>query len=246
MPGWGAVTGQHPGCRCPWGYLRPRHLLGKLATRPITPPSSPRGPVCAGQLPLCFGEISTGSGKHERKRNATPQKGCLPFLDSATLPWGGRTGPAVPEGDGEGASAGRGQGQAPLPAWKVTGVVREPQPTGVLGHLQPGDADTAGPRRSGQQIHTPVWVGLQLRYCFPGGSAGKECRRPQFDSGIRKIRSRGTGSPLQHSWASLLAQLVKNPPAMREPWVQSQGWEDPPRREWLPTPVFWPGEFHGL
>ena len=28
-------------------------------------------------------------------------------------------------------------------------------------------------------------------------------------------------------WASLLAQLVKNPPAMRETWVRSQGWEDP-------------------
>ena len=39
---------------------------------------------------------------------------------------------------------------------------------------------------------------------------------------------------------SLVAQLVKNPPAMWETWVQSLGWED------LPTPVFWPGEFHGL
>ena len=29
------------------------------------------------------------------------------------------------------------------------------------------------------------------------------------------------------SWASLMAQLVKNPPAMRETWVQSLGWEDP-------------------
>ena len=28
-------------------------------------------------------------------------------------------------------------------------------------------------------------------------------------------------------WASLVAQLVKNPPAMRETWVQSLGWEDP-------------------
>ena len=28
-------------------------------------------------------------------------------------------------------------------------------------------------------------------------------------------------------WASLLAQLVKNPPAMRETWVRSLGWEDP-------------------
>ena len=28
------------------------------------------------------------------------------------------------------------------------------------------------------------------------------------------------------SWASLVAQLVKNLPAMRETWVQSLGWED--------------------
>ena len=35
------------------------------------------------------------------------------------------------------------------------------------------------------------------------------------------------GYPLQYSWASLVAQMVKNPPAMRETWVQSLGWEDP-------------------
>ena len=32
---------------------------------------------------------------------------------------------------------------------------------------------------------------------------------------------------LRHLWASLVAQLVKNPPAMRKTWVQSWGWEDP-------------------
>ena len=36
----------------------------------------------------------------------------------------------------------------------------------------------------------------------------------------------GIGYPLQYSWASLVAQLVKNPPAMRETWVQSLGWGD--------------------
>ena len=54
------------------------------------------------------------------------------------------------------------------------------------------------------------------------------------------------GYPLQYSWASLMAHLVKNLPAMRETWVQSLGWEDPWRRERLPTPVFWSGGFHGL
>ena len=43
-----------------------------------------------------------------------------------------------------------------------------------------------------------------------------------------------------------MAQLVKYPPTMQETWVQFLGWEDPWRRERLPTPVFWPGEFHGL
>ena len=47
-------------------------------------------------------------------------------------------------------------------------------------------------------------------------------------------------------WASPVAQLVKNPPAMRETWVQPLGWEDPLEKGRLPTPVFWPGKFHGL
>ena len=37
----------------------------------------------------------------------------------------------------------------------------------------------------------------------------------------------GIGYPLQYSWASLVAQLVKNPPAMWETWVRSLGWKDP-------------------
>ena len=39
--------------------------------------------------------------------------------------------------------------------------------------------------------------------------------------------------------------MVKNLPAMQETWVESLGWEDPLVREWLPTPVFLPGECHG-
>ena len=52
----------------------------------------------------------------------------------------------------------------------------------------------------------------------------------------------GVGYPLQYSWASLLAQLVKNPPAMWETWVGKIPW----KRERLPIPVFWPEDFHGL
>ena len=37
----------------------------------------------------------------------------------------------------------------------------------------------------------------------------------------------GNGNLLQYSWASLVAQTVKNPPAMQKTWVQSLEWEDP-------------------
>ena len=43
-------------------------------------------------------------------------------------------------------------------------------------------------------------------------------------------------------WASLLAQKVKNLPAMRETWVRSLGWEDPLEEGMAPTPVFLSGE----
>ena len=44
--------------------------------------------------------------------------------------------------------------------------------------------------------------------------------------GSRRSPGEGIGYPLQDSWACLLAQLVKNPPAMWETWVRSLGWED--------------------
>ena len=48
--------------------------------------------------------------------------------------------------------------------------------------------------------------------------------------------------PIECLWISLVAQMIKNPPAMQETWVQSLGGEDPQRKEWQPTPVFLPGE----
>ena len=45
--------------------------------------------------------------------------------------------------------------------------------------------------------------------------------------GLGRSPGEGIGHPLQSSWASLVAQLVKNPPVVRETWVQSLGWEDP-------------------
>jgi len=46
-------------------------------------------------------------------------------------------------------------------------------------------------------------------------------------SGSGRSTGEGTGYPFQYFWASLVAQLVKNLPAMQETWVRSLGCEDP-------------------
>ena len=76
---------------------------------------------------------------------------------------------------------------------------------------------------------------LSFRFCllgdFPGSSVSKESTCSAGDpgsiSGSSRSTGEGIGCPLQYSWASLVTQLVKNPPVMQETWVQSLGWEDP-------------------
>ena len=67
--------------------------------------------------------------------------------------------------------------------------------------------------------------------CFPDCSVGKESAYnsgdPGWIPGSGRSPGEGIGYPLQCSWVSLVAQLVKNPPAMGETWVHSLGWEDP-------------------
>ena len=66
---------------------------------------------------------------------------------------------------------------------------------------------------------------------FPDSSAGKESACNAGDPGLIPgsgiSPGEGMGYLLQYSWAFLVAQLVKNLPAMWETWVQSVGWEDP-------------------
>ena len=84
----------------------------------------------------------------------------------------------------------------------------------------------------------------------PGNPSGSEsaCNAGDPDSipGSGKSAGEGIGYPLQYSWASLVSQLVKNPLAMQETWVDPWVGKIPWRRERLPTLVFWPGEFCGL
>ena len=61
---------------------------------------------------------------------------------------------------------------------------------------------------------------------FPCSSAGNE-GDPGSIPGSGRSPGEGIGYPFQYSWASLVAQMVKNPPAMWETWVRSLGWEDP-------------------
>ena len=62
-------------------------------------------------------------------------------------------------------------------------------------------------------------------------SVGKEsacnARDPSSIPGSGRSPGEGIGYPLQYSWASLVAQLIKNPPALWETWLPSLDWEDP-------------------
>ena len=62
----------------------------------------------------------------------------------------------------------------------------------------------------------------------------RKCKAEAFTVSLKR--------DLSHYWASPVAQLVKKLPAMWETWDG----KTPRRRDRLPTPVFWPGEFHGL
>ena len=85
---------------------------------------------------------------------------------------------------------------------------------------------------------------------FPDSSVGKEsaCNAgdPSLVPGLARSAAEGIGFPLEYSWASLVAQMIKNLSAIQETWFDLWVGKIPWRRERLPIPVFWPGEFHGL
>ena len=76
-----------------------------------------------------------------------------------------------------------------------------------------------------------LWRVIILSRGFPSSSAGKESAGNAGDLGLipgsgRSARE-GMNYPLQYSWASLVAQLLKNMFAVWEACIQSLGWEDP-------------------
>ena len=76
-----------------------------------------------------------------------------------------------------------------------------------------------------------VFIFVSLKEGFPDSSDGKESTCNAGDSGLipglGRSAGEGIGYPLQYSWASLVAQLVKNLPAMQETWVIFLCWKDP-------------------
>ena len=89
------------------------------------------------------------------------------------------------------------------------------------------------------RLPTPVFLE------FPCGLASKESTS-NLIPGLGRSDGEGIGYPLQYTWASLVAQLVKNLPAKRETWVWYLGWEDPREKGKATHSSIWPGEFHGL
>ena len=72
---------------------------------------------------------------------------------------------------------------------------------------------------------------IEIDRDFHGSSVGKESTciagDPDLIPGSGRSTGEGIGYSLQYSWVSLVAQLVKNPPAMQETLVQFLGREDP-------------------
>ena len=76
-----------------------------------------------------------------------------------------------------------------------------------------------------------IWHFVLSPEGFSDSSVGKEftCNAgdPGSIPGSGRSPGEGIGYPLEFSWTSLVAQLVKSLPAMQETWVGSLGWEDP-------------------
>ena len=79
-------------------------------------------------------------------------------------------------------------------------------------------------------MHRCTYMTFAILWGFPDSSVGKEsvCNAvdPRLIPGSGRSAGEGIGYPLQYSWTSLVAQLVKNPSAMQETWVHSLDWED--------------------
>ena len=111
---------------------------------------------------------------------------------------------------------------SPITSWQIDGEKMETVSDFIfLGSKITADSDYS------HQIKRCLLLGRG----FSGSSAGIEsaCNAgdPRSILGLGRSLGEGKVYPLQYSWASQVAQLVKNLPAVRETWVRSLGWEYP-------------------
>ena len=113
----------------------------------------------------------------------------------------------------------------------------------ILPCLIVGDSGVPYP---GRELNSQGMCEAHVVYLgFPHGSVGKESTHNAGYPGLIPGRGRSpgerNGNPLQYSWSSFVAQMVKNLPAIRETWVRSLGREDP-----LEKGKYYPLQYSGL
>ena len=102
---------------------------------------------------------------------------------------------------------------------RLLGLLTLSPPFIVINRKREHDLESSDPQSDASST-VPLPPRAQL---VKNGNAGD----PGLIPGSGRSSGEGIGSPLQYSWASLVAQLVKNLPAVQETWVQSLGWEVP-------------------
>ena len=117
---------------------------------------------------------------------------------------------------------------------KLLGLLTLSPPFIVINHKREHDLESSDPQSDASST-VPLPPRAQL---VKNGNAGD----PGLIPGSGRSSGEGIGSPLQYSWASLVAQPVKNLPATRETWVRPCIRKIPWEKAWQPTPVFLPGE----
>ena len=103
----------------------------------------------------------------------------------------------------------------------------DPRLRGAPNLMGEAHVDPLEHRRHGGPEKASTLMKGQFELDFLESSAGKEsaCNAgdPSLIPGSGRFPGEGTGYPFQNSWASLVAQLVKDLPTRQETWVQSLG-----------------------
>ena len=119
--------------------------------------------------------------------------------------------------------------QSSILAWKIPWT--EPVGYSPWGHKESDITEQLSTHTHICVIYLLAAFDSEMLNKFPDSSVGKNsaCNAGDLGSilGLGRSTGEGIGYPLQYSWASLLAQLVKKSSAMWETWIPSLGWENP-------------------